>query len=407
MLLVGRPHAKLVSWARAAGRDLLVGPTDVRGWTVLYPYDGSLLTLADVAGPAVLLGDEDDPVLLAVRASDGGPELTQHWDAAEPDETVVRVLAETLGHPGAAPEISAWLSGDHVDDQHAAALLHEITPLPELWEDAPSSQAMVVRAAATTIHLAARVAGPAAVSRPRNGWRLVRGTGVHSAALEGQLRSALGQGDSLVAVTRWADEVEVEVLTTTASRLVRWCPRWERSLADPVRDGDAMLRTLGPAVRPGLTGLTLAAAGDPLRLLVEAYELPEGVLTDPHGDSARTDGEELIRRATGVAYLLALARIELRHAAAQDRATRVTVKRAVSAWVGRSIAALFAIALPVVALIIVATDGSVVGWDGLSTYRRTILVVGAVLYVPWAIVLGRGAWRAGRRMLAAALHRGP
>ncbi|RHA40259.1 hypothetical protein [Cellulomonas rhizosphaerae] len=395
MLLVRRPHAEVVASAREGALDLLVGPTDSNGWTAVHAGRWEL-SLSDVKGPAILLGDDDDPVRLAVRRSDLEPEVHVPWDAQVADGSLAMLLAEMFDAPEAAPRLATWLGENHLDDIHAASELGRIVSLPDLQELEPTGVVLVFRGDPVTTHLAVRATGPAWVAGAGDAWQVLRAESPSS--LEWELRSALRPDDILVTVTRWGSEVAVEVVSYTSVARVRWHAQWERSLADPVHDGETVLRALGSsAVRT----TELAVADDPLAALVQALDLPTSLL-----EVGPVDAGAPQPRATGLSRLIVMLRIEWRRAARQDRAERITLHHAQRAFAVRAVCSVIAVSAVVAALLVVTTDGAAVGWEPLSTYRRVVLIVGAVGWATWSIGLTYAAWRAGRRLVTALrLHR--
>src|SRR4051794_36584816 len=126
MLLVRRSHAEIVASARQSGLDVIVGPTALSGWTAVHAYGPVAMSLSDVHGPAIHLGDEDDSFRIAIRVSVIGTEHNVPWDSDGSQGPIPRLLAEMLEAPASSREIATWLRTEHLDDVHAAMSLGEI-----------------------------------------------------------------------------------------------------------------------------------------------------------------------------------------------------------------------------------------------------------------------------------------
>lgn len=371
MVVVRAPHEQVVRTLRAAGVLASVGPTSGSGWTCVW------LDHEDAIDPhewgfGEYLSVEEMSSTARVRACEATGTMATLWadaDTAVDATQAAAMLARMFDAPDQQAELEGLLAGGTADLDSVASGLEDLLALPEV-EPGPQPGVVLSRSDPTMVRMAAEIAGPASLASLADGWLAIAPVPDDEEgyeALAGAISTLGRRREHTVVLWREGGRSGVQIWRRSDLAATWSWGGWE--FVDP----DWMLESVFcdecASLRPELHLPTLRAllrrqaSGDPLAEFVGLLGLPEAVLgmVDTTAAGEALPGGELVERMPARRAWWSAVN------SARTDPEPVTNKLLYGAFaVATVIACLLSLAMTLLGIAVIATDGAVIDQQGHS-----------------------------------------
>ena len=339
---------------------------------------------------------------LEIRQADGQPaRLTwPHPDAKHQLTAVAGALVEEFGPTDARGEVQTLLARDDLDIDVLSEALDVLLDLPELAAPEPDHCVVVTRGDRTMVRLAAAVAGPTWILAVDADWTVAVPAADEAPEIFAAAVSAGNRRDRAVLLWRHGDAFGLQIWRRGKMDVTwSWASGWETVVHDSLVVEAAVCKAvtpLNPDIHlPSLRALLRRPSLDEATFesLLELLALP-GTVADALNASQEPGslpGAELIQKATPREATVTAVRSDWR-GAGQVRSRPLYLAYAV----GTALAAIVCLAMSVLGIAVLVTDGSAVDQAGVSTGDRLLVAAITVLtlvLIPTAIYRLRRARR--------------
>lgn len=418
LLIVKLPQEQVIAAVETQGVIGSIGPTSARGWTTLWSPEAEEPSLVDCGAPYLAIDETAEGLHLDVFLGTGEV-IRQAWpygpnapiSPAEQTEAMAAGLTELFECPDRKRDLVALLGGGPSDPEELAESLDPLLDLPELFEPTPAVAVVAYRGPHKIARFAATIAGPALVHAGAEGWSILVAAGedeTRSSQLAAGVSGAAGRRDPVLLI--WRDGLASGWSLWRRGLPVAdwsWNARWRFVESDPLGFEAQTVRSLVKAMGAPVNENSLRALlrsqrsnPDPLAELVALLSLPRDLLVslDNPGQFRAIIGVEHVAKTSAPKAVLqgALGGFD---AGTPSRWPSMSTAYAIFTV----LAAVFCVAVTILLIAVLATDGAVVdeaGWGRGDWARLAWAAVLSLVLVPTAVVRMR---RVRRRQKARGL----
>lgn len=388
MLLVHATHEVAVSTLRSAKVDGSVGPTASSGWTCVW-LDEESDRVAGLGFSSYLWADEGiEGLILEVRTPSTNPQrfdLDGVKDSSKID-AVAGTLVGLLGPARSPSDVRTLLSRGDLDAVTLWEGLKANLDLPELSGPEPIHCVVLTHGDAAMVRLAAAIAGPTWLAPVGGGWILTIQTQREDAAAESLAAAVSGatrRRDRTVLLWSHGGAFGLQIWAGgSMDASWAWATGWEPVISDWLEFETAVCQAIVP-VQPDLHLPTLRAllrrkdldeAG--VAALLNLLGLPQSVADTLKGRPVTESitGIECVERATPRNAVVAGMRSDW----AESRPPRSRPVYLAYA-IGTAVAAGVCLAMTVLGIAVLATNGSAIDQAGATTEDQVFVGIFALL----------------------------